>query len=427
MTRMASSLRFNIPIAAIGVAAEKAVGLIVMVMLAQFYTREEVGAYLLVLSVTYLAAIVADLGTDRHLLRICAAEPDGTGEHLGNVLSLKVPTLLAGFIASVALTYLWQPKLLTITLSVSAFVFGRELYYAFGAVMLAQGNVIGRFITGLTGPVVLLAGLYFGMDSGASFERVMQAHIPAGLVLIVSGYLASKRHFGRMQFATQLRALSTLAVATLPLFLLGLLDYALARSGEILLGWLSDLQTVADYGVGFRIVESCRLVVRPVAMVVFPLLVAAAAASDWASYRRLLRLLAGVAGLAGVATGLALIAAAPWIMTGVFGDDYAGGISLLRVFGLTAPLVFIITAQLLLLTSMHLERQGATLMLIALVVFAIGGALTVPFFGADAAAWGSLIVRGFLCIAFTLLILRELRHRQSDSAPQPNPNPQFDQ
>ena len=412
MTRLTSRLRFNIPIAAVGLAVEKAVSLVVMVMLAQYYAREYVGAYLLVLSIINLVALVADLGTNRHLLRICATEPDASGSHLGQVLSFKIPTLFFGLLVTALLIHFWQPALLEITLSIALFVIGREIYYAFGAVMLALGNVTGRIVTGLAGPVVLLAGIYTAMRSGLDFEQAMRAHIPAGIVLAVLGWVVARPQFSRLKLTTHIRTLSTLAMTALPLFLLGLLDEALARSGEILLGWLGDLQSVADFGIGFRIVESCRLVVRPVAMVVFPLLIGAAAAKNWESFTGLLQLLTGAAGLAGVITGGALIALASLVMTRVFGEAYSGGVGLLQIFGLTAPLIFILTAQVLLLASMHLERQGAKIMFLALSGYVIVGIATIPHFGAYAAAWSSLIVRGFLCVAFAVLIVRELRHRK---------------
>lgn len=69
-------LRLNIPIAAIGMIAEKAVTLMIIVLLANRYSGGELGAYLLIVSVTNLVALIADIGTNRHLFRICSAEPE---------------------------------------------------------------------------------------------------------------------------------------------------------------------------------------------------------------------------------------------------------------------------------------------------------------------------------------------------------------
>ena len=395
--------------------AEKLISLVVMAVLAQHYAREELGAYLLVLSVTNLIAVVADLGTNRHLLRVCSAEPNEAGRHLGDVLSLRLPALFAALGVASLGVYAWQPLLLPVMLNVALFVYGREIYYAFGAVMLALGNVRGRVISGLTGPVILLAGIHIGIRSGLGFDQVMSAHIVAGLAMCVLGWLVARPQFVKLNLRINGSVLLTLARLALPLFLLGLLDQAFARSGEILLGWFKDLQTVADYGVGFRIVEACRLIIRPVAMVVFPLLVAAAAGGNWNSYRRLLRLLAGASVIAGLAVGVALFAASPWLMTGIFGDQYSGSVPLLRIFGFATPLVFILTAELILLVSLHLERAGSVIMLLGLSAYVVAGMLTIPRFGAYAAAWNSVFVHGALCFAMAVLITKSLRHNMLDA------------
>lgn len=146
---------------------------------------------------------------------------------------------------------------------------------------------------------------------------------------------------------------------------------------------------------------------RPVAMVMFPLLVAAAARDDWALYRQhLSRMLGATAGI-GIAVAVGLFVLGPWLVPMLFGAEYLPSLPLLRIFALAAPFVFLLTGQLLALVAMHLEREGSLVLATALAAFVASCIGFVPDHGATAAAWTTLAVYAGSCIALGLLLYRE--------------------
>lgn len=402
----------DLPVATVGTVAEKLIGLATMALLAKSYSPQLLGSYLLVLSVTSLFALLADLGTNRHLLRATSIEPDAAGRHLGEILSLRIPALLSALTLATLGVYVWQPSLLLTTAYVSIFVFGRELYYAFGAIMLALGNVRGRVLSGLSGPLLLLAAVYVGARQGLSFEAVMLLHAFAGVLMLALGWAVARPDLGPWRLHLDRNRVFALITISQPLFLLGLLEGGLARSGEVLIALLGDLESVAQYGLGYRVVEASRFVIRPLTMVLFPLLAATAASGNWNEYHKHVRQLAGLSAFIGVVIGIVLGTQAQVVLGYVFGTQYVAAAPLFRVFALAVPFVFLLTAELLLLISLHMERTAAKLMGIGLAVNLLVISLVIPQHGAYGAAWSITGVHVALCAALAVPIFVALRDRR---------------
>jgi len=402
----------DLPIATIGTVAEKVISLAAMALLAQYYAPDKLGSYLVILSITSLSALLADLGTNKHLLRATSTKPESAGRYLGEILSLRVPALVGVLALTCLGIYTWQPSLLLTTVYLSIFVFGRELYYAFGAVMLALGNVRGRILSGLSGPVFLVAAIYVSARRGLSFEDLMMLHAFAGIIMLAVGWAAASPDLGSWKLGLDRQRIFALVTISQPLFLLSLLEGGLARSGEILIASFGDLESVAEYGLGYRIVEASRFVIRPLSMVLFPLLVSTAACGNWSAYNNYLRLLAALSILIGAVIGIAFGTQADVILANVFGAQYAAATPLFRVFALIVPFVFLLTAELLLLTSLHLERSAVKFLGIGLAFNVVVSSVAIPRYGAYGAAWSIATVNIALCILLAILIFGELKYRR---------------
>jgi len=409
-------LSSNLPIATAGMVAEKLISLAAMALLAQYYAQEQLGAYLVVLSLTTLSALLGDFGTNRHLLRAASIEPAAAGRLLGEVLSLRVPALTGALLLTTLGIYAWQPSLLVTTVWISIFVLGRETYYAFGAVMLALGHVRARILSGLAGPTFLFAAIFVSARQGLEFQDLMVLHACAGLIMLLAGWLFGRPSVGVLRLGPDWQRTRVLIGASWPLFVLGLLEVGLARSGEILIAVLGDLKSVAEFGLGYRIMEASRFLIRPLTMVLFPLLAATASSGNWIDYRKQARLLAGLAISIGATLGFAFGLRADLVMGYLFGEPYAAAAPIFRVFALTIPLLFLLTAQTLLLVSLNLERLATKLMALGLGLNLLVSAAVIPYYGAYGAAWSVAAAHLLLCIGFGIVVHKELRHRRVSAA-----------
>ena len=77
----------------------KLVGFIVLAILTRYLSKDDMGAFFFAATLTSFGAMLTDLGTGTWLTRKVASDAGRGGVTLGRVLSLRIPLVLAYFLA----------------------------------------------------------------------------------------------------------------------------------------------------------------------------------------------------------------------------------------------------------------------------------------------------------------------------------------
>jgi O-antigen/teichoic acid export membrane protein len=196
---------------------------------------------------------------------------------------------------------------------------------------------------------------------------------------------------------------------SLPIFAVTLLDTMHFKADTVMLGFLRPLSTVASYEAAYRLFEVSRLVIRPIALIFFPICVALAARHEWPELRRLFTKLTRTSLLLGTIATLFVVLAAGRVVPMVFGQRYTDSVPLLRVLILTAPMLFTGLLAVSLIHTLHQERLAIQAALGCLISNVALNAVVIPRWGPIGCAWVTLATQTLWTVWLTVIVFRRLR------------------
>jgi O-antigen/teichoic acid export membrane protein len=177
----------------------------------------------------------------------------------------------------------------------------------------------------------------------------------------------------------------------------------------------------ASYETAFKLMEVSRLLIRPAAMVFFPLCSVMAAQFAWEKLRRTATNLVLVTTVSGSLLGAAMAAISPWVMATVWGPVYADSGGVLRILCLSIPVLWVGLIGSFLAGALGREKQAAMGHGLSLLVNLGMNAAVVPLWGAVGAAWTTLAAQGVFSVWLILLVRKSLTEA-SKSSRQTSPN-----
>jgi O-antigen/teichoic acid export membrane protein len=214
--------------------------------------------------------------------------------------------------------------------------------------------------------------------------------------------------FGPFPLPTDRATLMRVAMVCWPFLLLDALQIVQFKVDTVMIFALVSSEAAARYETAYRLLEVSRLLVRPLAMVTFPLCVAMAARGDLAGIARMGRKLVLVAGAAGVALAVVGGVTAELLMVTIWGDAYRGTGGLLRVLFLTVPFLYVSLIGSVLATAVHLEHRLTHVMAAATVLNVVLNGAVIPHWGATGAACTTLATEMFIVLSLAWLMRKTL-------------------
>lgn len=408
-----TKIRADVGFATAGELLAKLASLAVLMVLTRYVPAERLGGYFFAASIASLCGMITAVGTTTVLNRSVAQEPSKTADHLGRVLSVRVPLTAGAYLSINAVTALVAPDLLTVMLLASAYALLGNLWFTYSAVLLGARRVRLRTTTELVAPAIQVALVPWAAAMGWSFEAILLVLALSNAVMVATGAALVHRRWGPVPIAWLDPAAWTYAVASWPFLVLTGLRAANFRVDTVMVYALSSPAEAASYETAFKLLEVSRLLVRPVASVFFPLCASMAAEAAWARLRRtsnMLLLRTAAAGV-GLAAGVAVIA--PWVMPTVWGPEYAESGAVLRVLYLSVPLLWLGLVASFLAAALGREKAAAIGQALSLAINLGMNAAFVPIFGAVGAAWTTLATQGALSLWLVLLIRSTLDRKQA--------------
>jgi polysaccharide transporter, PST family len=181
----------------------------------------------------------------------------------------------------------------------------------------------------------------------------------------------------------------------------------------LMLGYMRPYDQVARYQAAAKLLEASQFMVRPLALILFPVCAALASRQQWQDLRRVMnKMFAGMA-LLGVATwGFVALLSVPIIRL-VYTATYDGSAQVLRVLYLSVPGLYTATVATLLASSTMRERRAGLIMALGVAVNVACNLVAIPRYGVLGAAWVTVGSQTFVAAWLIADVYRSVaRHSQ---------------
>jgi O-antigen/teichoic acid export membrane protein len=240
-------------------------------------------------------------------------------------------------------------------------------------------------------------------------QTFLLCFVLANTLLVSLALWLVHQKIGKVTLIWNREAFISLLRASLPFFVLALLSMAHFNIDLLLLGLLESYLVTAVYGAGFKLLEASRFLIRPVVLIFFPLCTEMVARHNWQEVRTLFKKMLVVTGGFGGSMTLIILLAADWIILAVFGTQYQESATILKVLSVSIPSLYMATMSTLLANAMQLEKKMAKIMCICIAGQTVFCGTGILFWGAQGAAWATVISEGIIAAWLTRLTFRELR------------------
>ncbi len=389
-------IKFDLMMAMGSQLLQKLAGFVVLMVLARHLDKAVMGQFFLAGTLATFLALGTELGVNRHLMRDVAQRPDQALVALGQVLALRLPLMLIGYGAMAGAVFLLRRELTVPVLLTGIYVLIQDYTYSLSALMLGLRRVGLRMVTTLIGQVLTVGLVLIAVAIHAGLTTVLLGYVAASVATFALTIVLVRRKIGRFTLEWRLPEAWRIVKDSLPFFLLSVLGVIHFKVDSLMLGILRDYEQVATYDAAYKFLEVSRFVVRPAAMVFFPLCSALAARRDWPTFEQVMRKVVTVSGGIGLATAGIMLIVSGWLVRLVFGGSYGASVAVLQILYLAVPSVFLGFVATFLAPALHLERRAVQATGVCLLANVALNALVIPRYGAQGAAWATLATETLL-------------------------------
>jgi O-antigen/teichoic acid export membrane protein len=379
-------------------------GVILLVVLSRRLPAGDIGVYFFALSFAESFIVLASFQLNPVLMRRVAADPAQALAHLSPLLGFRLVSsplyLLCVTVAAVALTgATWW-----VILVVALFALLENIYLAFGNFFLALKKAHYNVSIGVAVEVFFLAFFLLGMWRTPSLEVLLAGNLLRSACLVGTAVFATHRWLCPLQVSWD----SIFIKEGAPFILLNLLAMLRGQVDTLLLGFLTDYDTVGHYHLALRIVFASSFVPATVGLVLFPQLAAHGLSKE---NRRTVVCAAGLLlGLGLLGTAVIFPCAAP--LTAVLYGSLAEAVTpLLRLLALLFPLTFLNLFLAATLQALHQETKTLAALAVGTGMGFLANGALIPLFGADGAAYArvlsALIQLGLLIRCLWPLVMQQ--------------------
>jgi len=374
------------------------------------------GTFFFSTALCFLVLLFTAFGTHIHLVRAVARTPERGLDHLGEVLGLRLPLTALALLLLGGAALAFAPAFAPVLVLASVFVLIGDLANSFGAYLTGQRHFGLRFLIALAGPVALLATVPLAVRAGATLEQTLLCFVGASVAAVVVAGLVVRVRYGRIPLVFDRDRLLPLIAVCWPFVVLEALQVVQFKIDTLMVFWLLSSEAAARYETAYRLLEVCRLAIRPLATIAFPVCALLFARQQWAAARDYGTKIVLLAAALGVGVLLIGLLDPERIMVTIWGPAYAGTGGLLRILFLSAPLVFVDLIGVMIATALGEERQLMRLMALATLFNVATNALAIPRLGPEGAAWTTLATELLITGCLAMTIRRAVRKAHLPSA-----------
>jgi len=387
----------------------KLVGFFILMALTRYLEKEEMGVFFFTAALCSFFAMFTELGMNTHLTREVAGQHEKAVRNFSEVISLRLPLWGAYFIILNGLSFIFKPDLVLFIFLTSVYVFLDEVYSSFGSLFLGLRRVVYTLITGMSARSVLIGSILLVVLYKGNLTQVISCYILAKTFLVGIAFYILFSKIGKLKLYWNTDSAIRILRISLPFFVLTLLGLIHFKVDTLMLGFMRSYSEVATYEAAYRLLEASQFIIRPIAMIFFPIWSEMAARGNWLQIQTLLRKLLMITGGLGAAITTVIVITAGFVITLVFGSEYTESISVLRVLFLSVPMLYIAAVSSLLAKSTRLEAKIVKIMIVCVVINIVLNSIGIPLWGPIGAAWTTVVSETILAVWLLKLNYQKLR------------------
>jgi len=381
------------------------------VLLAQLLGLYNFGIYTLLYAIMMIFSVVAAFGIPTYLTRsLAAARSDENDQEMAQVLGFSIKfgaltSVSAAFVCGIIIyIYFGQDQVLTL-LAVS-FVLIRTIADFLSGILAGLGKVTASqftIITLVNTGAVLLIVILAVLSTAFSVQLAIFAHFLSALFALTFAFLTLSKSLAKpTQFKTPDNTLRQRVGECGSIFLINGLAAVQVNFLFVLLGWLSNPESVSIFRIAERISGLCKFFKFALDRVVGPRLTTFWSKGQKTEIRNLLRKISLVNSMFHVAFILGLILFGEYAINYVFGLEFEASLwPAILITGaslIVSPLGF----NGLLLTMTGFANRVYRILLIAIPLQYLTAFLLVPNLGITGAAIASSIFIIFTALGLSL-------------------------
>ncbi len=383
--------------------------------LARLLGAEGFGTYMFVMTYVSYFGYLADAGLGRYLIRDVARDRAATLTYLGQITTLRLALAVAAYALLLAMAV--------------ASGGARSMYVAVAGVGIFTGAVAGAFASVFTAREEMHIAAVFGILSSActatfalaavalggglagTFVAVSAANLPPLAFLLWAW--RSRGPYPRVGF--DLRFWGHALRDSYAYALLGLVGLVYFRIDALMLTWLKGPEATGIYTAAYRLLDAVTDAPGVIVAAIFPTL-ARLHRGPRPRLRRAYRSVMVVLTLAGLPVAAALALLAGPVTNALYGAEFAESATVLRLLAVAVFLIFVDTANTMMLYSG--DNMGTVLALsLATTAANIGmNLLLIPRYSYNGAAAATIASTALSLLIFTPLVLRYLRSEPASSS-----------
>ena len=412
-------IRFDLTLAGAFEIFEKLVGYFVLATLARHLDKSTMGEFFFAVTYASIFAMLTQLGTKKYLVRRISEDPRHALTHLGEVLSVRVPLVVATFLVMNAIAWVLMPDQIFIVMLTGFYLFTMNLYLSFAVFFSGLRLMSYRVATKSIGRILLVILILGSIQLGWGLEGILLCYIIANASLLILTVFIVLSRFGWVHLKWDSTLWQRVVTPSILFFFLTFLDLLVFKVDTVMLQIFASTQAVADYEAAYKFFEVSRVVVRPTSMVFFPICVQMVVQGNWFGFTAILRKLLLSIGLIGIGLSCVVILLAPILIPAVWGGQYGESIPILQVLFLAVPPLYLSSTGIFLANSLYLERTLIRVLVASLIGNIALNSLAIPQWGAIGAAWTTVVTEVVFALCVIGVILARVRQQQDPHVTRP--------
>ncbi len=228
----------------------RAGGFVVFMILSRTLIKSNLGIYLFALASAEALIFMASFDLDRVLMRRVAVDPGGAHSVMSSVVGFRL-VVAPVYLASVLLVARFSDwTIWPVMAAVAALTLGESVYLSLSCLFVAVGRVDLSVRLGVVIQSLFLGLVVVAMWRAPSLETFLLVCGIRVVALIAAGLVISRRNVTLVGLGWD----RSLILEAIPFALLGLVMVLQDRVDVLVVGWFTDYDDVARYGLALRIV-----------------------------------------------------------------------------------------------------------------------------------------------------------------------------
>ncbi len=385
-------------------------GLVLLMVLSRRLLAEEIGVYFFAVSFAESFLVLASFQLNSVMMRRVAADPAHASSHLAPLLGFRLLGSPVYLICVSAAAFVVTGGIWRVVLVVALTALLENIHFSFGTFLTAMGKVVYNVWIGGAVEVFFMSVFLLGMWWMPSLNVLLGANLLRSICLLGAGVFITRFWLCPLQVSWDTIFIRE-GVPFLLTFLLAVLG---EKIDTLLLGFLTDYETVGRYHMGLRIVFAASFIPTVVGQVFFPQL--AAHGQSPANRRAILRRAVFLLGLGLLAMGVAFLLASP--LTAVLYGSVSGTVTpLLRPLTLLFPLSFLNIFLSVTLQALYQEKKVLRSLAIGTGTSVLANCVLIPLVGVYGAVYAR-ILSALIRVGILTWYLRHLFSQPEAPAPQ---------